>query len=119
VNARHLRKLLRNAGHEVTEEESYLAIPNFFAWFFDDCFMYSLSRIAEFLNEIRWAIFDYLQPEYRRAWRPVDDVVYEYDIPPPITQPAARAMYWDLMNRVRHRPWIPRFVVTEYLKMRH
>jgi len=29
VNARHLRKLLRNAGHEVTEEESYLAIPNF------------------------------------------------------------------------------------------
>lgn len=80
VNARHLRNLLRDAGHEITEEQSYLAIPSFFDWFFDDCFMYSLSRITEFLNEIRWAIFDYLEPEHQRAWRQIDDVAYEYDI---------------------------------------
>ena len=58
VNARHLRNLLARAGHAVSEEQSYLAIPSFFNWFFDDCFMYSASRIAEFLNEIRWAVFE-------------------------------------------------------------
>ena len=119
VNARYLRKLLERAGHAITEEQSYLAIPNFFDWFFNDCFMYSASRIAEFLNEIRWAIFEYLKPEFQRAWYPTDDIAYGYRIPSEIEEPVAHAMYWDLMNRVLHKPWIPRFVVTEDLKRRH
>ena len=119
VNARHLRRLLEEAGHKITEEQSYLAIPNFFSWFFDDCFNYSLSRIAEYLNEIRWAIFEYLQPEFRRAWYRIDDVAYGYRILGEIERPVARAIYWELMNRVRAEPWIPRFTVTQYLKMRH
>lgn len=119
VNANHLRKLLARAGHPITEEQSYLAIPSFFEWFFDDCFMYSISRIAEFLNEIRWATFEYLLPEFQRAWYQIDDGSYGYYVPQDIEEPVARAMYWDLMNRVRLRPWISRFVVTKYLKMRH
>ena len=119
VNARYLRKLLNGAGHEITEEQSYLAIPSFFNWLFDDCFMYSASRIAEFLNEIRWAIFEYLKLEFQRAWYPIDDIACGYHVPPEIKEPAAHAMYWDLMNRVRGKPWIPRFVVSEYLKRRH
>ena len=118
-HARHLRKLLKAAGHRITEEQSYLAIPNFFRWFFDDCFMYSLSRIAEFLNEIRWAICEYLLTEYRRAWYQIDDINYGYRVPPAIIEPVARAIYWELMNRVQMKPWIPQFTVTNYLKMRH
>ena len=119
VNANHLRNLLARAGHPITEQQSYLAIPSFFDWFFNDCFMYSASRIAEFLNDIRWAIFEYLVPEFQRAWYPIDDIAYGYHIPPEIEEPVAHAMYWNLMNRVRGKPWIPRFVVTEYLKRRH
>ena len=92
VNARYLRKLLKRAGHEITEEQSYLAIPSFFNWFSDDCFMYSASRIAEFLNEIRWAIFEYLKLEFQRAWYPIDDIAYGYHVPPEIKEPAAHTM---------------------------
>ena len=119
VNARHLRNILAEAGHEVTEEQSYLAIPSFFDWFFDDSFMYSASRIAEFLNEIRWAIYEYLVPEFQRAWYRVDEIAYGYHVPQRIEEPVARAMYWDLMNRVRMKPWISRFSVDPYLKLRH
>lgn len=119
VNARYLRNILAQAGHEITEEQSYLAIPSFFDWFFEDCFMYSASRIAEFLNEIRLAVSEYLAPEFQRAWRPKDDMAYGYHIPKEIEEPVARAIYWNLMNRVRGKPWISRFVVTEYFKMRH
>ena len=119
VNARHLRKLLVLAGHEISEEQSYLAIPNFFDWFFEDCFLYSISRIAEFLNDILWAIYDYLRPEYQRAWYSIDDVRYGYHFPRDLDKPVARAIYWQLMNRVRQRPWIPAFTVTPFLKLHH
>lgn len=119
INARHLRSILSQAGYEVTEEQSYLALPSFFRWFFDDCFMYSASQIAEFLNEIRWAIYEYLIPEFQRAWHRIDEIMYDYDVPHEINEPAACAMYWDLMNRVRMKPWIPRFRVDPYLKLRH
>ena len=119
VNARHLRKLLELAGHDITEEQSYLAIPNFFDWFFNDCFCYSISQIAEFLNNILWAIYEYLLPEFQRAWYRIDDLKYGYRFPHDMTQPVARAIYWELMNRVRQRPWVPAFTVCPYLKMRH
>ena len=72
------------ARHTVTEEQSYLAIPGFF----DDCFMYIASRIAEFLNDIRWAVFEYLVPEFQRAWYPMDDIRYGYHAPREIDEPS-------------------------------
>ena len=67
-NVRYLHRLLGNADHEVSEQETYLAVENFFEWFFDNIFIYHSSHIAEFLNNIRWAIFEYLKPEYERSW---------------------------------------------------
>jgi hypothetical protein len=40
-------------------------------------------------------------------------------VPSDITEPVARAMYWDAMNRSRSKPYVQRFVVTEYLKRRY
>ena len=121
VNIGHLRKLLRNAGHEVDEQKASLAINNFFDWFFDDIFMYHSGQIAEFLNNIRWAIFDYLLPEYRRSWHLTENATqdfkaYSYHIPDEVTDPIARAMYWDVMNRVRTKPWVHRFIICDSLK---
>ena len=51
---------------EPTEFEPYLALDDFAAWFHDDVLDYHASQIAEFLNNIRWAVYEYLQPERRR-----------------------------------------------------
>jgi hypothetical protein len=121
TNVAHLRKLLEAAGHSVSEQEAYLAVENFFQWFHDDIFIYHASQIAEFLNNIRWAIYDYLQPEFRRSWhRTVESTVqfpmYSYTVPVAITQPLAHAMYWAVMNRSRSRPYVHRFVIADSFK---
>jgi hypothetical protein len=121
TNVAHIRKLLDASGHPVSEQDAYLAVENFFEWFHDDIFIYHSSQIAEFLNNVRWAIFDYLRPEYARSWhRPAgagsDSSRYAYYYPVGCSEQLARAMYWDLMNRVRGKPWIHRFVVHESFK---
>ena len=47
-----------------------------------------------------------------------DFPAYSYHVPLAINQPIARAMYWD-MNRVRQKPWMPRFVIHEVHKLRY
>lgn len=124
TNAGHLRKLLENAGHSVSEQQAYLAIDNFFEWFHNDILIYHSSQIAEFLNNIRWAIYEYLQPEFRRSFHLTDQAtrdfpIYNYRVPAEIIEPVALAMYWDAMNRSRSKPYFQRFVVTELLKGRY
>lgn len=123
TNVGHLRKLLEAAGHTVTEQEGYLAIENFYEWFHDDIFIYHSSQIAEFLNNIRWTIHDYLQPEFRRSWHLRREAtpnfpIYGYRVPLGITEPVSRAMYWAVMNRVRAKPWVHRFVISDSFKQR-
>lgn len=124
TNVGHLRKLLEAAGNAVSEQDGYLAIENFFEWFHDDIFIYHSSQIAEFLNNIRWAIFTYLQPEFQRSWHLTAKATpnfpaYSYHIPTGITEPVAIAMYWDVMNRVRSGPWTHRFVILDVFKQRY
>jgi hypothetical protein len=124
TNVRHLRTLLEASGHPVSEQQGYLAIPNFFEWFHDDIFIYHSSQIAEFLNNIRWAIYDYLRPEFARSWHLTeratpDFPAYAYRYPEGCTEPVARAMYWDVMNRVRAKPWMHRFIVSDSFKCRY
>ena len=45
-----------------------------------------------------------------------DFPMYGYYVPADIADPAARAMYWDMMNRVRAKPWVHRFVVSDCFK---
>ena len=124
VNAHHLRTLLKGAGHDIGEQEAYLAIEDFFQWFFESIFLYHSSQIAEFLNNIRWEIFHYLEPEFRRSHHLTPDATadfraYSYHVPKAITEPIAHAMYWDVMNRVRQKPWMPSFVLHELHKRRY
>ena len=115
---------LRLQGYLVNEQEAYLAVEGFFEWFQQDIFVYHSSQIAEFLNNIRWAIYDYLQPEFQRSWHLTDKATwdwpaYAYRVPPEITEPVAVAMYWDAMNRSRSKPYVQRFVIPEVLKRRY
>ena len=124
ANVRHVRTLLRQAGRDIDEQAAYLAVENFFQWFFEHIFVYHSSQIAEFLNDIRWAIYHYLQPEFERSYHLTDDATpdfpaYSYHVPDAINQPIARAMYWDAMNRFRREPLMPRFVIHEAHKRRY
>jgi hypothetical protein len=124
TNAGHLRKLLAAAGHDISEAESYLAMETFFAWFFDDIFVYHSSLIAEFLNNIRWEIYTCLQTEFRRSWYLTERATrnfphHAYRIPTEITDPLAYAMYWDLMNRCRSQPYVHRFEIDPIFRKRH
>jgi hypothetical protein len=67
VNAREIQKLLELNGHQIDIEQAYLAMPDFYQWFHTDIFAYHSSAIGEFLNNIRWGIYDYLRPEFLRS----------------------------------------------------
>jgi hypothetical protein len=119
-----LRKLLEVAKPSVSEQDAYLAVEGFFEWFQGNIFIYHSSQIAAFLNNIRWSIYEYLQQEFRRSWHPLENGVtdfpaYEYRVPSDITEPLAKAMYWNLMNRSRLKPFMPQFVIHENFKRRY
>ncbi|MER8562452.1 hypothetical protein [Mesorhizobium sp. M0578] len=123
TNVGHLRRLLEQAGHQVSEQQAYLAVDTFFEWFHQDIFVYHSSQIAELLNNIRWAIYEYLQSEFRRSFHVPTSTAefprYSYHVPSAITEPVAVAMYWDAMNRSRSQPYVQRFVIPDYMKQRY
>lgn len=124
TNVGHLRKMLKQAGHSVSEQEAYLAVETFFEWFHQDIFLYHSSQIGEFLNNIRWAIYDYLQPEFQRSFHipaksSAEFPMYSYRVPAAITEPVAVAMYWNTMNRSRSRPYVQRFEIPDSMKQRY
>lgn len=95
------------------------ALESVYAELHDNILNYHASTIAEMLNNIRWGIHDYLEPEFKRAYRKTDDIFYEFEVPVGIKTDFARSCYWDLMNSVRGKPYINRFTVNEILKLRY
>jgi hypothetical protein len=119
--ARELQDLLERSGVSLSLDEAVLALEDFYERFHTDIFNYHASTIAEFLNEIRWGVFEYLKPEYLRSYTPQggDPPRYSYSYPAGVCAKLPRAFYWELMNDVRRKPIVERFVVTRYLKMRY
>jgi hypothetical protein len=116
TNVKHVQKILAENGEAVTLGRAYRAMKDFFNWFYGNIFICHASVIAEFLNEIRWAIYEYLEEEYARSWHAKGTfghlVHYGFRYPAGCDDEVAQAMYWELMNRVRGKPWIPRFAVS-------
>ncbi len=104
-----------------TSAPLWASLEDFYERFHTDIFNYHGSTIAEFLNEIRWGIHEYLLPEFRRSYSPRggDPPRYEYLYPDDVSTELGKALYWDLMNRIRGRPCLERFQVTRYLKQRY
>lgn len=119
-NVRKIVRILSEHGKEIDDGMGYAVLPEFWDWFHTHLFAYHASTIAEFLNNIRWGFYDYLRPEYARAYhvKSYDAGLprYAFYIPEDIKAPIATTMYWDLMNMVRSKPYFPRFTVTDSLK---
>jgi hypothetical protein len=118
-NAKRLSTLLKRNGTSVDWIDALRALDDFQVRFHDDILAYHSTTIAELLNNLRWAIQEYLAPEFERSYRPptsVGDPRYSYHYPAGLEDTYAKSRYWDLMNSVRAGPWIPRFTGTPSLK---
>jgi len=83
--------------------------------------VYQSSQIAEFLSAIIWEIHYYIQPEYDRStvfWfdEKMHMQMYKFEPPAGLNQSFAKTMHWDLLNMVRRRPYLPRFIAGENMK---
>lgn len=121
VRAKSLQRIFSENGAEKNLEDCYVALPEFEELFHQHAFVYQSSQIAEFLNRLRWAIHEYLEPEYRRAYCPnhnkhLNIQSYSFDVPDQIETKLARTFYWELMNLVRGGPNIPEFSVSISMK---
>jgi len=105
----------------VTVEDSIRAFEDFYAPFHDDILNYHASTVAEHLNNIRWGIYAYLRPEFERSivWLSREPPHYRYNYPPELSSEFAKHCYWELMNEVRREPYMRRFKVTKWLKLRY
>lgn len=119
--AEELKNILDNNGIAVDTDGALLALSDFYERFHTDILNYHASTIAEFLNNIRWGIFEYLQPELQRSieHEDGDPQKYRYTYPEGMNSEFAKASYWDLMNEVRRMPYMRRFTVTKSLKLRY
>lgn len=120
VVARKLKQLLSKNDITVDIDEAQLALADFYERF-QGILNYHSSTIAEFLNNIKWGIYEYLQPEFKKSivWEGGDPPKYHYTYPKEIQSEFAKACYWELMNEVSSKPYVRKFKVTKWLKLRY
>jgi hypothetical protein len=117
--AEELRSILNKCNIAIDINDSLLALSDFYERFHTDILNYHASTIAEFLNNIRWGIYEYLQPEFRRSivYDGGTPPMYHYTYPNGVNSSFAKTCYWDLMNEIRSKPYMPKFKVNHVLKM--
>ena len=117
-----LKSIFERNNKVLKNEDVLLIIDEFYQWFHDNIFSYHSSAIVEFLNNIRWGIYEYQTPEFQQSI--IHDtkehpMKYHYTYPEGIKNGFAKTGYWKLMNDIRSRPDMKKFKVTKYLKMRY
>jgi len=114
-------KILTRNNINISLEEALLVLDEFYERFHADILNYHSSTITEFLNNIIWGIYEYLQPEFRQSivLESGNSPIYSYTYPDSIQSKFAKSCYWDLMNEVRSIPYMRRFRVTKWLKLRY
>lgn len=121
ITAGKLAGILKRAGTDLTEIETLPVLDDFYTQFHENVFNYHGGMIAQLLNNVRWGIHEYLQPQYLRAYTPPppSQIMYSYRQPPSLTVAFARLCFEDLMNDVRRKPYLPRFTILPYLVERY
>lgn len=118
--ASQLQDVLERQGVEISIEEALLTLEDFYNHM-RGIFAYHSTTIAQFLNDLRWGIYLYLKPEFKRSFRrtPGDQWRYEFLYPDGLRGEFARQCYWNLMNHVRTEPYMEPFVTTKWFKLRY
>lgn len=116
-NVNRICKVLADNGRVIDEGAGFSVLPEFYEWFHTNVFAAQSSAIAEFLNNIRWAIYEYVRPEFMRSFERVDPApMYRFNYPPNVANSLAKEMYWGLMNMARSPPYFPKFTISDSFK---
>lgn len=118
--ARSISLVFEQNGKPLTQHEA-LAIIGELHEQLKSILLYHATTISAALNNIRWGIHEYLQPVYQEALvvSPEDPREYHFRLPTELKCEFARDCFWELMNKVRREPHVPRFSVPSYLQQRY
>lgn len=116
---KRLDEILRRHNVTVGHLKALHILDDFYVRFHEDIFEYHSTVIAELLNNVRWGIHDYLNPEYlgAKVQNASDQTKYSYRYPEDVSDDFARSCYWDLMNTVRRKPNMERFIANSSFKL--
>jgi hypothetical protein len=116
--ADELQSALAKCDVEVDRDGALLALGDFYERFHTDILNYHGSTVVKLLNDVRWGIHEYLLPEFKCSYTQegCTPPLYKYTYPAGITNEFARQRYWDLMNDIRRKPFLPKFEVADSLR---
>jgi hypothetical protein len=114
--ARRIRKILAENHVTIDEGAAYMAIPDAWDWFHTHLLAFHASNIAEFLNNIRYAIRDYVTPVACTSFVRIDEFRYDFGRPSGIRDKFAKAQYFELLQSTLGQPLYPRFSVSNSFK---
>lgn len=116
--SREVARILNDHGYSVPEEQIPLALDDFRENLAENYFIYYSTWLSELLNNVRWGLQTYLAPTFTQSYKagPEDSLAYSYEYPDDIQNDVPRQWFWRLMNNVRARPYLKKFVGAHYLK---
>jgi hypothetical protein len=120
--AKRVQNILNRNGHAVSDQDIFPVFDDFNEYIRSGGFLtYMGQTVVEFLNNLRSDIHDYLSVEYSMSIREdkSEQGKYSYRYPDFVKSSFGQTMYWDLMNQVRKGPYMERFVIPSYMKMRY
>jgi hypothetical protein len=118
--SKSITNILKNSGYEVPIAQVPLALDDFSEHLDENYFVYYGTWLAELVNNIIWGVRAYLRPVFAESFRPdgSGSLFYEYVFPAEIQDSIARQWFWRLMNHVRSKPYLNKFIGAHYLKER-
>ena len=119
--ANRLRAILSENGITIDESDAYLALPDCWDRFHTHLLAYHASNIAEFLNNIRYSIRDYITPVAKVRYKKKGDLhggieSYTFEKPDDVVNKFAWAQYFDLLQWSLRSPNFPLFSVSKSFK---
>lgn len=119
--ARDLKMILERNKKEIRTGEALALLDAFYDRFHGDIFSYHGSQIVEKLNNIRWGIYEYLQPSIRRLQNDGDfgPPRYRFTYPIGVTNQLVKHFYRELMVSVSSPPYFRRFKTYKILTLRY
>lgn len=118
--AQRVRRVLSENDVEVDLSEAYLALPDVWDWFHTHLLAFHASNIAEFLNEIRYAVRSYVYSLAKTSYRVIDAYGgierYTFERPNEIVNSFAWEQYYGLLQSSLRQPNFPKFSVSPSFK---
>lgn len=114
--SKSIHKMLGDNGYVVSLESIPFTIDYFCEHLNSNFFIYYCSWITELLNNLRWAIYDYLYLSFQELGIRKSEFHFTYNFPSEIDNKTKETWFWGMMNGVLQKPYLKRFKAAHYLK---